>query len=346
MFNYVHLLTSLPESNVSASVGMKVWHGLWLGLLVAVGLAGCDSYQEGASHSLRERFMNRPVAKAGSPTDVSASSARPGPAQFPTAAEVQYRVDALPKADVHWVVVPIRGFEVVPAIADGLQPLPQFAEQPGTVAAINAGFFDPVNELTTSYAVQNGQLVADPRQNDRLVQNPSLTPYLPKILNRSEFRRYHCGEPGRELDHYAIALHADAIPPGCTLQDAIGGGPRLLPRQTLEAEGFVDSATGRDALGSTQPNARSAVGILPNGDIVLALAAQRPDAPNASGLSLEELAEFLRSLGVVDAMNLDGGSSASLYVGGNVVFGRVDAEGNPVQRPVKSVLRVSPISNR
>ncbi|MFQ3617679.1 MAG: phosphodiester glycosidase family protein [Cyanobacteriota bacterium] len=302
---------------------MRVWQGLWLGLLVAGGLAGCD----------------RPIAEAGSPSEVSASE-RPS-----TVSDVQYRVETLPTADVHWVMVPIRTFEVVPAIADGLQPLSQFAQQPGTVAAINAGFFDPVNGLTTSYGVQNGQLVADPRQNDRLMQNPNLAPYLSKILNRSEFRRYRCGELGRELNHYAIARHADAMPPGCTLQDAIGGGPRLLPEQTLEAEGFADPATGRDALGSTQPNARSAVGILPNGDIVLVLVAQRPDAPTTSGLSLEALAEFLQSLGMVDALNLDGGSSASLYVGGNTVFGRVDAQDNPVQRPVKSVLRVRPISH-
>lgn len=309
---------------------MRVWQWLWLGLLVASRVAGCD----------------RPVAEAGSPTDLAASSARPVAKSRPAAPpEVQYRVETLPTADVHWVVVPIRAFEVVPAIADGLQPLPQFAAQPGTVAAINAGFFDPVNGLTTSYGVQNGQLIADPRQNDRLMQNPSLTSYLPKILNRSEFRRYRCGQPSQQLDHYAIALHAEAVPPGCTLQDAIGGGPRLLPEQTLEAEGFADPATGRDALGSTQPNARSAVGILPTGDIVLVMAAQRPPAPAASGLSLEELAEFLRSLGVVDAMNLDGGSSASLYFAGNTVFGRVDAQGNPLQRPVKSALRVSPISN-
>ncbi|GAB4459306.1 MAG: hypothetical protein OHK0037_04420 [Elainellaceae cyanobacterium] len=281
---------------------------------MAGGIAGCD----------------RPVAEAGSPAELPA----------PAPPVLQYRVAALPTADVHLVIVPIGAFEVAPQVSAALQPLPEFAAQPEIVVAINAGFFDPVNGLTTSYIVQNGQIVADPRQNDRLMQNPSLTPYLPKILNRSEFRRYRCGTPGQELDQYAIARRADPVPPGCTLQDALGGGPRLLPALTLEAEGFTDPATGRDAIGSTQPNARSAVGILPNGDIVLAMAAQRPSVPSASGLSLAEVAEFLRSLGVVDAMNLDGGSSTSFYHAGNTVFGRIDAQGNPIQRPVKSVLQV------
>ncbi|GAB4155507.1 MAG: hypothetical protein Fur0046_35430 [Cyanobacteria bacterium J069] len=285
-----------------------------LGLGLAGGIAGCD----------------RPVAEAGSPADLPA----PPPA-------LQYRMTSLPTADVYGVTLAANSlFEVVVDVADGLQPLPEFIVQPGTAAVINAGFFDPANGLTTSYVVQNGQIVADPRQNDRLMQNPSLTPYLPKILNRSEFRRYRCGEAGQELDRYAIARHADPVPPHCTLQDAIGGGPRLLPEMTLEAEGFTDPATGRDAIGSTQQNARSAVGILPNGDVVMVMVAQRPSAPTASGLSLGELAEFLRSLGVVEAMNLDGGSSTSLYYVGNTVFGRVDAQGNAIQRPVKSVLRV------
>lgn len=258
----------------------------------------------------------------------------------PAPSAVQYRVAALPSADVHVIVVPIRAFDIAPQVSAELQTLSEFATQPETVAAINAGFFDPANGLTTSYIVQDGQIVADPRQNDRLMQNPNLAPYLPEILNRSEFRRYRCGALGQEINQYAIARRSDPAPPGCTLQDALGGGPRLLPALTLEAEGFTDPATGRDAISSTQPNARSAVGILPNGDIVLAMAAQRPSAPAASGLSLSELAEFLRSLGVVDAINLDGGSSASLYHAGNTVFGRVDAQGNPVQRSIKSALQV------
>lgn len=43
--------------------------------------------------------------------------------------------------------------------------------------------------------------------------------------------------------------------------DASGGGPSLLPELTSVLEGFVDNANRRDALGSTQPNARTAMGI-------------------------------------------------------------------------------------
>ena len=70
------------------------------------------------------------------------------------------------------------------------------------------------------------------------------------------------------------------------------------------------------------------------------MAAQRPDAPSQSGVSLSELAEFMGTLGVDEALNLDGGSSSSLYYQGRTYYGRVDTEGSPIERPVKSVLLV------
>jgi exopolysaccharide biosynthesis protein len=39
-------------------------------------------------------------------------------------------------------------------------------------------------------------------------------------------------------------------------------------------------------------------------------------------------------------MNLDGGSSSSFYYEGKTFYGKVDNEGNPLRRPVLSVLLV------
>jgi exopolysaccharide biosynthesis protein len=96
----------------------------------------------------------------------------------------------------------------------------------------------------------------------------------------------------------------------------------------------------RDALGSQSPNARSAVGLKPDGTVVLAIAAQRLDQEAPTGLSFQELAEFLASLGVAKALNLDGGSSTGLYVEGQTTYGRLNDENQPVQRPIKSILLV------
>jgi exopolysaccharide biosynthesis protein len=48
----------------------------------------------------------------------------------------------------------------------------------------------------------------------------------------------------------------------------------------------------------------------------------------------------MADLGAVKAMNLDGGSSASLYYDGQAIYGRVDKEGKEIIRPIKSVLSV------
>jgi hypothetical protein len=156
---------------------------------------------------------------------------------------------------------------VTPALSPHLNTVEEFAQKHRAIAILNGGFFDPNNQKTTSVVVLQGKLVADPRQNERLINNPNLKPKLAKVLNRSEFRRYLCGQTVR----YDIVLRNAPPPTGCQLIDALGGGPQLLPELTLEQEGFVDSANSRDALGSTQRNARTAVGITRDGSIVLVM---------------------------------------------------------------------------
>lgn len=250
---------------------------------------------------------------------------------------IRYEQRTLAQSEVHVLLIPSQSrFLVTPALSPYLNTVEQLQQKYRAVAILNGGFFDPKNQKTTSVVVMQQKLVADPRQNERLINNPNLKPYLGKILNRSEFRRYLCGQTVR----YDIVLHNVSPPTGCQLIDALGGGPQLLPELTLEQEGFVDSGNSRDALGSTQRNARTAVGITRDGSIVLVMVAQKPKAPNNSGMSLPAVADFLKSLGVQKAMNLDGGSSSSLYYNGKSFYGKVDLEGNPIKRPVKSVLLV------
>jgi hypothetical protein len=253
---------------------------------------------------------------------------------------LQYESHVLESSVVHTVLIPSGSrFSVRTALSEQLTPLEPFAQQHGAVAAINGGFFDPNNQKTTSYVIREGQLVADPRLNEGLMDNPDNAPYLEQILTRSEWRRYQCGETIR----YDIARRGEPVPDGCQLSDALGGGPRLLPEIASVAEGFVDIVEGeiiRDALGSRRPNARSAVGITREGDMLLVMVAQLPDAPTDSGMSLPALADFMKAQGIEEAMNLDGGSSASLYFRGEMVYGKVDGKGNRVERAIKSAILV------
>lgn len=254
--------------------------------------------------------------------------------------DLRYQVHTLPQSVVHTLLIPVgERFMVVPAIAPTANTIEEFAVEYGAIAAINGGFFDPENLKSTSYVVLNGEQVADPQDDELLVSNPQLVPYLDKIFNRTELRQYRCGQTIR----YDVALHQQAAPPDCELLNALGGGPRLLPELTSVQEGFwhvVDGQIRRDPLGIERPNARSAAGITDEGDILLVMVAQRPEAPANSGMTLPELADFLKSLGAEQAVNLDGGGSTSFYIDGEMVYGKVDEAGDRVVRSVKSVLLV------
>lgn len=288
-------------------------------------------------------IANPANVSTGNGTVQAPSPDPPSPQSIPAPeTSVRYQTYPLPQATAHVLTIPA-GSEarVRVGVSAEVDSLENFAQSTGAIAVINGGFFDPANLLTTSYVVQQGQLVADPRQNDRLMQNPALAPYLSQILNRSEFRRYQCGNGER----YAITPQNEPSPSDCQLVDAVGAGPQLLPTLTLEQEGFFSQKDGtvvRDALGYDRPNARSAIGLTAQGDVVLVMVAKQPSDPANSGVSLPALAEFLKSIGVTQALNLDGGGSSSLHYSGKTIFGSIDPEGNPVGRSVKSVLMVVP----
>jgi Phosphodiester glycosidase len=276
--------------------------------------------------------LNKP-----SPKNLSATASVPKPS-------LQYKVYNLPKSTVHTLLIPAKSpFQVSVALSTTVDRIETFAQKHQAIAVLNGGFFDPINTKTTSYIVQNGRVTADPNENERLLQNPKLASYLGKILNRSEWRQYLCGD----MIRYAIALHNDPTPNGCKVQNSLGGGPRLLPNLEAEAEGFIELANGkivRDALGMRQANARTAVGITDEGDLIWVMAAQTVSTGKL-GLSLPDLAVFLQSLGAKEAINLDGGSSSAFYYQGKTFYGKVDGV-KLIQRPVKSVLFLRAIDSR
>lgn len=89
----------------------------------------------------------------------------------------------------------------------------------------------------------------------------------------------------------------------------VGGAPVLIKNHQLvrdySAEKLNDDFVKR-------PHARSAVGILDNGHWVFVVADQNL-LNKDPGMSIPELARFMKTLGCVMALNLDGGVSSSLY---------------------------------
>lgn len=250
-----------------------------------------------------------------------------------------------PTSTVHFVTIaPGAPFKVTPVVSDRLALLPKIVSgmSKPVYAAINAGFFDPANHETTSYVYAKGKVKADPTQNERLMKNPDLQPYLQAMLTqRSEFRLIECADGRRQ---YAIARHADPLPKGCGLLESLQAGPNLFDPESFKAEAFIaEDASGRrirDPIGVDRLNARSAVGIREDGSVIFAMAAMKPWKDKPSGLTLKEMAAVMKELGAVQALSLDGGSSATIWAGGKAVYGKTDRAGKIVKRPIKSALVV------
>ncbi len=237
-----------------------------------------------------------------------------------------------------------------PAVAPSLKTLQTFVESDHPVMAINGGFFDPKNGKTTSYVSTDGIHWLDPKENERLMENKSLAPYLEKVLNRSEFREYQCGG-GKTYD---IVPHNTLTPEGCRLVFALGAGPKLAPELSSEVEGFMDfDSQGniiRDPVGMHRPYARSAIGITAKGEVILGMGGFYPGARTSSipkikssiGFSLPEIAELMKEAGAVKVLALDGGGSSGFYHSSRFLYGKYTKEGKPEKRLLKSVLMVFP----
>jgi len=92
------------------------------------------------------------------------------------------------------------------------------------------------------------------------------------------------------------------------VQDALGAGPMLLRSGAIVGHGARQR-------GIRHP--RSAVGVSKDGSVVWLTADGRTS--KAAGLAHEETAAILQALGCVDAVNLDGGGSTTLWVAGRGV---------------------------
>jgi exopolysaccharide biosynthesis protein len=91
---------------------------------------------------------------------------------------------------------------------------------------------------------------------------------------------------------------------------------------------------GSDVAGGRAP--RTAVGLTQDGRILLVVVDGRQAL--SKGMSLLELALFLRELGAVNAMNLDGGGSSEMIVKGRIVNKPSDGK----ERRVGNALAVVP----
>ena len=120
-----------------------------------------------------------------------------------------------------------------------------------------------------------------------------------------------------------------------TIEDMVAGVPQLIKNGKIEIT-WEQEKSNKSFVETKHP--RTAVAKLKDGKFLMVTVDGRQ--PNFSvGMNLQELAEFLLELGAVDAMNLDGGGSTTMFLDGKIVNKPSDKEG---ERKVSDAILVTP----
>lgn len=162
------------------------------------------------------------------------------------------------------------------------------AQSVNAVLAVNGDYY---GARDAGYVIRNGQLLRSDSQD----------------ANQEDLVIYQDGsfEIIREGDITAQELlNKGAV-------QVLSFGPALIENSQVA----VDSA---DEVGKAMAsNPRTAIGIIDDKHYVLVVSDGRKD--ESKGLSLKELADFMKELKVTTAYNLDGGGSSTMYFNGQII---------------------------
>lgn len=118
-------------------------------------------------------------------------------------------------------------------------------------------------------------------------------------------------------------------------EDIVGGVPQLIKNGKIEITWEQEKSN--KAFAETK-HPRTAVAKLKDGKfLMVTVDGRQPE--HSVGMNLQELAEFLLEMGAVDAMNLDGGGSTTMFLDGKIVNRPSDKDG---ERRVSDAILVFP----
>ncbi len=204
-------------------------------------------------------------------------------------------------------------------------------DEPGTVLAVmNAGFFQAPSG---SFSILKYDGITSASNIAQLTRtyNGNPTTYYPTraafglSLNRAPDVAWIYNLSGVVYAYPTVSANALNVAPkaqpiaadGMIWNNvtAVGGSPMLIKGGNINITDVeelivIDNASAR---------ARSAIGYTADGKIVM-LAVEGNNPGVSDGLSLVELANYMKDMGCVGAINLDGGGSTTLRVGGQPMF--------------------------
>jgi exopolysaccharide biosynthesis protein len=199
-----------------------------------------------------------------------------------------------------------RGVRVDVVGAAGRELTTRLAARAGALAAVNGGFFDTKNGDPVGLLKVDGALV-----------NPA-----------------NEGQGSLGIDARGrLSLGARPAGDWPPMVDALGAGPMLVTGGRVVDHGERQR---------TIRHPRTAIGLRGDGDVVMVVVDGRN--AKAAGMSFEELGAVMVALGCVEALNLDGGGSSTMWVAGPGIVNhpcdnkRFDAAG---ERTVANAVLVS-----
>ena len=187
------------------------------------------------------------------------------------------------------------------------QKTSEIAENVNAVLAVNGDYY---GAQENGYVIRNGKLYRDTA-----------------IANQEDLVIYEDGSFGiiNESDVTAQEL----IEKGAV--QTLSFGPALVQN------GKITVSENEEVGQAMASNPRTAIGIIDDNHYVFVVSDGRTS--ESEGLSLYELAEFMDSLGVETAYNLDGGGSSTMYFNGSVVNNTTGGMGNS-ERSVSDIVYI------
>lgn len=164
---------------------------------------------------------------------------------------------------------------------------------------------------------------------------------LSGIGDAADWLRVHAGQGARISVSTEVYADGEPLPLGGDL-GVVNGGPRLLEDGKVyintHAEGFErgDDPGFYYAFG-VRRNPRTLAGVKPDGTLLLVTVDGRQPGYSV-GASFEESARLMQALGAAQALNLDGGGSTTLTLGGELANRPSDDTG---ERPIGDAILIA-----
>lgn len=184
----------------------------------------------------------------------------------------------------------------------------EIAESVDAILAINGDFYGAQEK---GYVIRNGTLYRDTA-----------------IENQEDLVIYKDGSFG--IINESEVTAQELIQNGAV--QTLSFGPALIQNGSIAVTS--DEEVGK-AMAS---NPRTAIGIIDENHYVFVVSDGRTD--ESEGLSLSQLAQFMQSLGVETAYNLDGGGSSTMYFNGSVVNNPTTGGNTTKERSVSDIVYI------